>query len=83
MRLNPEKTKLTLVSQSRNIAPSYDGLTFGSAELEEVNSLHILRITSDFKLMFETHLWEVKSKAARSLGVVRRAGMLFDCPRVL
>ena len=31
------------------------------------------------KLTFETHLQEVLLKAARSLGVVRRAGKLFDC----
>ena len=31
---------------------------------------------------FETNLLEVVSKAARSLGVVRRAGEFFDCPRV-
>ena len=37
----------------------------------------------DSKLTFETHFQEVVSKAARSLRVVRQAGKLFDCPRVL
>ena len=35
------------------------------------------------KLSFETHLGEVVSKAAWSMGVVCRAGKLFDCPRLL
>ena len=33
--------------------------------------------------MFEAHLREVVSKAARSQGVVHRAEKLFDCLRVL
>ena len=33
-------------------------------------------------MAFETHLREVVSKAVRNLGVVPRAGNLFDCPRV-
>ena len=33
--------------------------------------------------MFETHLREVVSKTARSLGIVRRAGKLFDYQSVL
>ena len=39
----------------------------------------------DSKLTLEMHAREVVSKAAmcRNLGVVRRAGKLFDCPRVL
>ena len=45
--------------------------------------MRILEVTFDSKLTFETHLREVVSKAARSLVVVRRAGELFDCPRVL
>ena len=35
------------------------------------------------KLTFETHLHELVSRAAKSLGVVPRAGKLFYCPRVL
>ena len=34
-------------------------------------------------LMLETHLREVVSKVARSLGVMRRERTLFDCPRVV
>ena len=52
-------------------------------ELEEVQSLRILGVTFDSKLTFEIQLREVVSKAARSLGVVRQAGQLFNCPRVL
>ena len=43
----------------------------------------ILGATLDSELTFETHLWKDVSKAARNLGIVRRAGKLFDCPRVL
>ena len=35
------------------------------------------------KLTFETHLRGVGLKGAKSLGVVRRAGKLYDCPRGL
>ena len=48
-----------------------------------IKSLLILGITINSKLTLETHLRKVESKAARSLGVVRRAGNLFDCPRKL
>ena len=51
--------------------------------MEEVKSLHILGITFESKLTFETHLHKVVSKAARSLSIVRRAGELFDCQCVL
>ena len=65
MRLNPKKTKSMVVSRSRTIAFCYDDLTLGRPELEERKSLHILRVTFDSKLTFETHLWKVMSKAAR------------------
>ena len=71
-----------MVSRFRTSAPGYCDLTLGGAELEEVKSLRILQTTLDFKLTFESHLREVVSKAARHLWVVRRAGTLFDCPRV-
>ena len=45
--------------------------------------LRILEVTFHSKLTFETYLREVGSKAARILGIVRRTGKLFDCPRVL
>ena len=72
-----------VVSRSRTSAPGYGDLTLGGAELEEVKSLLILRVTFDPKLKFEMHFREVVSKTARNLGVVCRAGKLFDCPRVL
>ena len=53
------------------------------AELGEVTSLRILGVTFDSKLTLQMHLRQVVSKAARNLGVVRRAGKLFDCPLVL
>ena len=34
-------------------------------------------------MTFDAHLWEAVSKAVKSLGIVLRAGKLFDCPRVL
>ena len=83
MRLNIKKTKFMVVSQSRTIAPGYGELTVGSTELEEVKSLRILGVTLNSNLTFEMHVRGVVSKAARSLGVVRRAESLFDCPRVL
>ena len=50
---------------------------------EHSGSLTLLVIRVDSKLTIETHLQEVVLKAARSPGVVHRAGKLFDCPRVL
>ena len=61
-------------SRSRTYAPSCGEITLGGAELEAVKSLRILGISLDSKLTFKTHLREVVSKAARSLGVVSRAG---------
>ena len=72
-----------MVSRFETSAPGYGDLTLVDAELREVNSLRILGITFDSKLTFEMHLQGVVSKAAKHLGVVRRAGKLFDCPRVL
>ena len=72
-----------MVSRSRTIAPGSCGLTLVDAEVNEVESLRILGVALDSKLTLEMHLQEVVSNAARSLGVVLRAGKLFDCPRVL
>ena len=72
-----------VISWFRTIAPGNDDLTLSGAELEEVKSLRILGVTLDSKLTFETYLWVVVSKEAKSLGAVRRTGKLFDCPRVL
>ena len=36
MKLNPKKAKFMLVSRSRIIAPGYDDLILGDAELEEI-----------------------------------------------
>ena len=58
-------------------------ITLGGVELEEVKSPRILGVNFDSKLTFEMHLWKVVLKAARNLGVGRRAGKLFDCQRVL
>ena len=44
------------------------------AELQKVRNLHILGVTFDSQLMFETHLNEVVSKTAKSLYVVRLFG---------
>ena len=43
----------------------------------------VLGVTLNSKLMFETHLREVVSKATGNRGVVPRAPKLFDCPRVI
>ena len=51
--------------------------------LRRSTSLRIHGVTLDSKLTFETNLREVVVKAARSMGVVHRAGKLFDCPRTL
>ena len=83
MRLNYNKTKSMMISRCRNYAPGYSDLTLGGAEFEEVRSLRILGVTFNHKLTFESHLCEVVSKAARSLGVVPKTGKLFDCPRVI
>ena len=83
MRLNPKKTKSIVVSWSLTSTPGYGALTFGSAEIEEIKSLRTLWVTSGSKLMFEMYLREVGSNAARNFGIVRLAGKLFDCPRVL
>ena len=63
-----------VVSLSRTSAPGYGELILGGAELEELKSLRILRVTLDSKLTFETHLREVVLGTARRLGVVRRTG---------
>ena len=83
MRLNPKKTKSKVVSRSLTNTPGYGDLTFGGAELEELKSLRILGVALASNLTFETHLRKVVSKAARNLSIVRRAGKLLDCPRVL
>ena len=74
MRLSSKKTKSMMINRSGTYAFGCGVVTFGGAELE---------ITVDSKLTFDTHVHEVVSKATRSLGVVRRAGKFFDCPRVL
>ena len=80
MRFNSKKTKSRVVSRSCIYSPSNGYLTLGGVELEEViKELRILGLTLDSKLMFETLLRKVVSKAVRSLGVVSRAGKLFDC----
>ena len=74
MRLNSKKTISIVVSRSRIVAPGYGDLSLSCAVLQEVKSLRILRVTLDYTLTFNTHLQEIVSKAARSLGVVRRTG---------
>ena len=64
-------------------APCYGDFTAGGAELEKVKGLRILGVFLNSKLTFETHLFEVVSKASRSLGVVCRQEKLFECPRLL
>ena len=82
MRLKSKKPKPMVVSRFHTIASSYCDLTLGSAELEEVKSLRSLGVTLGSKLTFENHLRKLVSKSARRLGVMRRAGSLFYCPRV-
>ena len=83
MKLNPKKTKSMVVSRSRTYVRGYGDLTLRGLELEEVKSLHILRVTFGSKLTFESHWGEVVSKAAQSPAIVSRAGKLFDCSCVL
>ena len=77
MRLNSNK------SRSRTLAPGYSDLALFGAGLEEIQSLRIIGVKCESKFTFETHLRKVVSKTARSLCVVRWAGKLLDCPRVL
>ena len=72
-----------VVSRPRTSDHCHGGLTFGSAEHEETKSLRIPGLTLGSKLMLETNLREVVTNAVKSLYVVRRAGKLIDCPRVL
>ena len=72
-----------VLSRSLTSAPGYDDHTLGGAELEEIKSLRVLEVTFDSEVAFEMFFREVVSQAARNLGVVRRAGKLFDCLRVL
>ena len=83
MRLNSKKTKSMVVSRSWTSASGYGDLTLGGPKIEKLKSVCILGVILDSKLTFEMHLWEVVSKAARNLGIIRRTGQLFDCPRVL
>ena len=48
-----------------------------------LKSLPIIGVTLNSKLTFETHLRKIVLKAAMSLGIVRQAEKLFDCPRML
>ena len=70
-------------SRLRTYAPSYGDLTLRCADFEEAENLRILGVPLYCKLTFETHLRKGVPKAARSQGVVRRVGILADCPRVL
>ena len=81
MRLNLKKTISRVARLSRAYALGYGHLTLGGADLEEVRSLCILEVTCYSKWTFVTHLRDVASKTVSSLGVVCRAGNLFDCPR--
>ena len=72
-----------MISRSRINASGYDDLTLGGAEFEKLKSLRILGETLDSKLTFETHMREVMSKAARSLGIVSLAGKLSTCAQEL
>ena len=81
-RLTRKKTKSMVVSWSRTSVPRYGNLILGGAELEEIKGLRILGVNLESKWTYETHLRESLSKEARSLRVVRRAGKLFDSPRV-
>ena len=76
--LNTKKTKFMVAGRSRINAPGYGDLTLGGSELEEVQSMRILVVTFDSKPTLR-FIWEVVS----NLRVVRQAGKLFDCPRVL
>ena len=67
-----------VVNRSRTSALGYRDFTFGGSELEEIKESRILGVTFDSKLTFENQLRGVISMAARNLGVVRRAGKLFD-----
>ena len=71
MRLTLQKIKSMVVSRLRNIAFHYGDLVLGGDWLEKLVSLRILGVPLDSKLTFETHLREVASKVARSLGFVR------------
>ena len=71
-----------VVSRSRTYASGFGDLILGGAEHGEVKSLRILGKTFYSKLTLETHLCEVVSKAARSLGVVFRTEKSFNCPRL-
>ena len=68
-----------MVDRCRPYAPDNENLALDGAELKRVKCLRILGVPSDSELTFETHLRKVVSKSARSLDVVHRAGMLFDC----
>ena len=59
---------------NNKIIISLGDVNLGGAELEEVKSLSILGVAVDSKLTFKTQLRKVVSNAARSLGVVCRAG---------
>ena len=72
-----------MVSQSRTTALGYGDLPLGGARLQEVKSLRVLGVTLESHLPFKNHLREAVSKAARSSGVVCRAGKLLGCLREL
>jgi hypothetical protein len=51
--------------------------------LDVSQSLVVLGVTLDSKLMFEAHIREVVSSSSRALGIMRKASQIFQCPNVL
>ena len=73
MKLNASKTKTMIVSRSRTSVPQHPDLQVGGVNLINSPTLEVLGVEFDRKLTFESHVRTLASRAARSLGIVRKA----------
>ena len=80
---NVGKTKTMTVSRSRTALPCFPDLTLDDTVLEEQSELVILGVTFDTKLTFEKHVRSVASSASQKIGIMRRAGRIFDSVEVV
>ena len=77
MKFNPSKCKIICISAKKS--PSLKKYVFCGSELDQVDSVSHLGVTSTNKLKWSQHVSSVSGKESKVLGLIKRN--FSNCPR--
>ena len=83
MAVNPDKTKVLIISQSRTTYPSFPGLGLNGTPVKIVQELKLMGIILDSKYRFESQMRVIVDSTSSRLGILHKVSSLYGDAEVV